>query len=260
MNASTWEPLTDFQQLLDHTGQGSGRLSRDVVHVIRVALEVNDDQLAACRELLSADEIARADRYKVPQPKRHFIVCRSVLRRLLGTCVGCDAREVDFEYGEHGKPSLKQASGPPVQFSVSHSADQALIAITADRQVGVDIEQQDPSVRILKLAQRFFSAREAAELQSLAAGDQLAGFYRGWTCKEAYLKATGFGLSFPLNKFSVSLNPHQPAKLIEVVDQPEELNRWQLLSLDPLQDFAAAILFEATSAETVALRQWCVGL
>ena len=226
-------------------------VSQQTVHVVHVPLETDDGQLDRLKSVLSPDESARADRYKVPQPRRHFIACRAVLRQLLGECLNCSPGEVQFDYGNHGKPALRQSDSPSprIEFSVSHSSDQALIALTAGRLIGVDIEQQDPSVRIMKLAQRFFSVREATELMRLPEADQQAGFFRGWTCKEAYLKATGFGLSFPLNKFSVSLDPRQPAQLLEVVNQPSELTRWRLLALDPPEGFAAAVMFEAFHEE-----------
>lgn len=233
-------------------------LSRDAVHVVRVPLQADDDQIALFQSLLSPDESARADRFKVPQPRRHFIVCRATLRRLLAACLNCKPTDVEFEYGLHGKPSLRSVGGATsrIQFSVSHSADHALIAIAMDRQVGIDLEFQDPAVRILKLAKRFFSPRESAELAGLKESDQLAGFFRCWTCKEAYLKGTGFGLSFSLSKFSVSVDPYQPAKLLEVVDQPEELDRWRLISLHPAAAFSAALLIEAKADDQVKMHLW----
>jgi 4'-phosphopantetheinyl transferase len=247
MSSTFWRPLTEPL-----------RMSREIVHVVRVDLNADDTRIDCLKSLLSPDESARADRFKVPLPRRHFIVCRATLRRLLGESLNRDPRDVEFDYGPHGKPALRQGADLPqrLEFSVSHSADQALIAMTIGRQLGVDLERMDSSVRILKLATRFFSQREADELNDLPEADQLAGFYRGWTSKESYIKATGLGLAFPLNKFSVSLNPHLPASLLEVVDQPTELNRWRLLSLDPLPGFAAAILFESQLTEQVTLEQW----
>lgn len=247
MTSPHWPPLSEPLPL-----------SRHDVHVIRIPLQVEDDTLDRLKTLLSPEEVARADRYKVPQPRRHFIVCRATLRQLLASSLNCTPQDVEFDYGPHGKPALPKSTSQ-IEFSVSHSADQALIAIALNRPIGVDIEQIDPAVRILKLAARFFSHREATELTNLPEGDQLAGFYRGWTSKESYLKATGSGLSFPLNKFSVSLNPHQPARLIEVVDLPAELDRWQITALDPLPNFAAAVLYEATRAESTTLHQWSLG-
>ena len=247
MNAPAWLPMTEPLAA-----------SPETVHVVRVPLLTDDNTLEQMKSLLSPDEIARADRYKVPVPRRHFIVCRAVLRQLLGACVKCHPKEIAFDYGPQGKPLLRQSSSSKgIQFSVSHSADQALIAIAVDRLTGVDIERIDPAVRILKLAQRFFSPREAAELTRLPERDQLAGFFQGWTSKEAYLKSTGFGLSFPLDKFSVSLDPHQPPRLLDVVDQPTELARWRLLPLHPIPGFAAAIMFEANSVDRVNVQQWC---
>jgi 4'-phosphopantetheinyl transferase len=246
MSASDWRPLTEPLSL-----------ESDTIHLIRVPLAADDARIDGCRQILSADELARADRYIVPIPRRHFIVCRAALRQLLGTCIGTDPRDIAFDYGPHGKPVLRQVrTSTRLEFSVSHSSDQALIGITQGRQLGVDIEQIDPAVRILKLATRFFSTREATELNGLPSDDQLAGFYRGWTCKESYLKATGQGLSFPLNRFSVSLNPHQPAALLEVVDLPEELSRWRLESIDILPGFAAAVLFEANGGESPTVARW----
>lgn len=246
MSSSPWHPLVEPLSL-----------QRDCVHIFRVSLESDDRQLEQFKALLSPDESARADRFKVAHPRRHFIVCRAVVRQLLGQCVDCDPQQVEFEYGPHGKPALRQPTTVPrIEFSVSHSADQGLIAIAIDRQIGVDLEEMNPAVRILKLATRFFSPREATELASLPEADQLAGFYRGWTCKEAYLKATGFGLSFPLNKFSVSLNPRIPTQLIQVIDQPQELARWKLLPLQPKDGFAGAVLFEASIGDAVELKLW----
>lgn len=249
MNPPSWTPLTEPLSLATHN-----------VHVIHVELQVEDRLLDRLSLLLSPAEIARADRYKVPLPRRHFIACRATLRQLLAGCLNCAATEVEFEYGPHGKPALRQtgSSSTDIQFSVSHSADQALIAVATNQVVGIDLEQMDSSVRILKLADRFFSPGEAAELRGLPECDQLAGFYRGWTSKEAYLKATGHGLSFPLNKFSVALNPHQPPRLIEVVDQPDELTRWALQGLDPTPGFAAAVMFEAAPGTT--LKQWSLAI
>ncbi|MBS0201393.1 MAG: 4'-phosphopantetheinyl transferase superfamily protein [Planctomycetes bacterium] len=247
MNSITWHPLSETLSL-----------QRDTIHIVRVGLESDDQQLDQFQALLSPDESARADRFKVSHPRRHFIVCRAVVRQLLGQCLGCDPTSVEFDYGPHGKPAVRQAGGPRIEFSVSHSSDQGLIALTLDRRIGVDLEEMNSAVRILKLATRFFSTLEALELASLPEAEQLAGFYRGWTCKEAYLKATGSGLSFPLNRFSVSLNPHVPAQLIEVVDQPEELTRWRLLPLEPKAGFAAAVMVEASADEVVSWQLWSV--
>ncbi len=252
MNDLVWPPLS--APLL---------LSRDVVHVVRLNLGVPPSQIESLRSVLSHDELARADRFTFAEPRRRFIACRAALRQLLGGFLGQAATEIEFTYGLHGKPLLAtNVPDLPLEFSVSHSADLALIAVCGGRRVGVDLEHHDAKVRIHKLATRFFSPREAAELASLPAADQLAGFYRGWTSKEAYLKATGFGLSFPLNQFIVAMNPYEPARLLQVVEQPNrsdlgnETFRWTMHSLDVADQFSAALLIEATAPENVLIHPW----
>lgn len=239
-------------------------LIRDVVDVVRLNLDRSPHQIESLRSVLSGDELARADRFKFDEPRRRFVVCRAALRQLLGGCLGVEATKIQFTYGPHGKPQLATPTEVhgTVQFSVSHSAELALIAISCGRSVGVDLERHDAKVRIHKLAERFFSAREFAELESLPMELQLAGFYRGWTSKEAYLKATGFGLSFPLSQFTVAMNPTEPTRLIEVAEPSghiglgNEAARWSMHSLTVAADFSAALLVEATASENVVIRQW----
>lgn len=257
MNDLNWPVLTEPLPLVS-----------DIVHVVRLDLNAEPSRIETLRSVLSPDELARADRYKFDEPRRRFIVCRAALRQLLGSSLTCEPESLKFVYGLHGKPMLEPNAVAPagpsplatrpllVEFGVSHSADLALIAITVGRRVGVDVERHDAKVRILKLATRFFSPCEAAELASLPERDQLAGFYRGWTCKEAYLKATGFGLSFPLSKFTVALNPRESVSLLEVADQPDEAARWRMHSLDVAADFSAAMLVEMAQHESVEVRLW----
>ena len=279
MNDPNWPTLTEPLPL-----------AGGIVHVVRLDLNAEPNRIETLRSVLSPDELVRADRYKFDEPRRRFIVCRAVLRRLLGSSLAREAESLKFVYGPHGKPMLvtgraagetkapltlalspedggegtsgnaadseKAFNESSLEFGVSHSADLALIAITVGRRVGVDVERHDAKVRILKLASRFFSPREAAQLASLSECDQVAGFYRGWTSKEAYLKATGFGLSFPLGKFTVELNPREPVGLLEVVDQPDEAARWRMHSLDVAPGYSAALLVEAASRESVDVRQW----
>ena len=250
---------TDGWQRLEH------RLSPtdDAIDVVRLDLVADCDRITSLRALLSTDELARADRYVFDESRRRFIVCRGVLRQLLGGCLERKPASLEFHYGPYGKPMLgsadKESIGlPSLEFSVSHSVNWALIAVTRRRRVGVDIECHDNKTPIHELARRFFSAGEAAELASLAEPDQRAGFFRGWTSKEAYLKATGLGLSYSLNRFSVAMNPRLPAQLLEVADLPDPSDFWRMIALEPADHFSAALLVEAARHETVRVRQWSV--
>lgn len=230
-------------------------LADDQIHVIHVDLTCTDPPLEHWLSLLTPDEIARANRYRFPQPRASFIACRGRLRHLLGSCLDCDPRTLRFDYGDHGKPGLAMPAGSEIQFNVSHSGDHALLAVTRQRRIGIDLEQLNPAVQFVKLARRFFSPRESDQLLQLPETERMAGFYRGWTSKEAFLKATGMGLAFPLRQFTVSLDPHAPPQLIHVENHPEDTDRWRLVAVDR-PGYAGTLLFEASPAERVELNWW----
>ena len=235
-------------------------LSPGLVHVVRVHLDLLPERIAQlCRDLLSDDERQKAERFRVEDPRRQFVTCRSALRRLLAGSFQLSPRELKFEYGAHGKPRLARgglpAGFPEVEFSVSHSGHLGLIALTIEAPVGVDIEQRNPRVNALRLAERFFATSESQELARLPAEKLLDGFYKGWTCKEAYIKATGRGLSLSLSSFLVSMDPDQPVALIHVDDQPDAPLAWTVCALD-VGDGHAASLMVGTSPCTINCWEW----
>lgn len=217
-------------------------LSSEIVHVVRVNLDITNEQVSQRSECLSDDERRRAERFKFDQPRARFVACRSALRQVLAECVGVDSSALNFSYGPHGKPELAADHPSNIQFSVSHSGSLGLIALTLDAAVGVDIEECSRSVKMIRLAERFFAESETAELLSLPIDRQRSGFYRGWTCKEAYMKATGLGMSMPLSSFCVGINPDRPASLLHVVDQPDETRRWMIEAIEMGDEYAAAVM------------------
>jgi 4'-phosphopantetheinyl transferase len=153
---------------------------------------------------------------------------------------------IKFRYGEHGKPELvstvARLPDSQVQFNVSHSRNLALIAVTSGVPLGIDIEECNEKIKILKLAERFFAPAEADVLKNLPVEKQLAGFFRGWTCKEAFIKATGKGLSQSLASFCVAIDPDEPAALRSVENQPDEPAMWTIAAIDVQPGYAAAVM------------------
>jgi 4'-phosphopantetheinyl transferase len=70
-------------------------------------------------------------------------------------------------------------------------------------------------------------------------------FFDCWARKEAYVKARGEGLSYPLDKFAVSLEPGEPAVLLADEVAPQEISEWSLAELRPAPDYAAALAVRA---------------
>lgn len=190
-----------------------------------------DPQLA----LLDAAERARADRFVKASDARRFAAARAGLReRLAGYCAA-PPEALHLTEGPNGKPVLE---GGPV-FNLSHAAGLAALAVTRDPSVwlGIDIEGDrvvDPGLDPLA-----FAPEERAALAALPVEARAAGFFRGWTRKEAFVKATGQGLHADLCSFAVSLDT--PARLLRIDGTGPGPEAWRLHDMVPRPGLAGAI-------------------
>lgn len=166
------------------------------VHLWLVNLESGAESLPLLEQTLSPDEQARAAKFRQTGDRARFIIGRGILRHLLSRYTGLAPSAICFSYNSYGKPALKSPSNatPPLQFNLSHSGGLALYGFTQEHLIGVDLEQHRP-LDVLALARSVFSESERAVLNPLPPAEQLTQFLQLWTCKEAYVKATGQGLS-----------------------------------------------------------------
>jgi 4'-phosphopantetheinyl transferase len=209
-------------------------LSPDHVHVWRIDLEQPESKLEDFTATLSADELARAQRFYFEQHRQRFIAGRGTLRTILGRYLGVAPGEVQFDYQPRGKPVLADKfANSKIAFNLSHSQGLGLCAVSY-RQIGVDLEYMRAIDDVEALAHRFFLPREFELVRSLPADQKQQVFFRYWTCKEAYLKATGEGIG-QLEQAVVDLTPTTPAKL-------QTSANWHLWELIPADNYVAAVV------------------
>lgn len=236
-SASLWQPPPP---LLD--------LPSDEVHVWRVCLDTPALQSPAMierlRDCLSLQEQIRADRFYFLNHRQRYIVAHAALHWVLGGYLGIAPDQVSFTSNPYGKPFLRLNGKEDLEFNMSDSNGLALIAVTLERAIGVDIEYVRRDLASLQIAEKFFSHREVEILRNLIEDDRAEAFFNCWTRKEAYLKARGRGLSLPLDQFDVSLLPGEPAILLNVYDQPAEIGRWRLHQLHPGPGYVASLAVE----------------
>lgn len=158
------------------------------------------DREEAQTALLTDDELARAERFHFKPDARRWAACRTLLRLTLGCCLDLAPKSLEFTLGPWGKPGLR---GCPLRFSVSHSGGVALLAVAWRREVGVDLERISRALSPEELAPQVLSEREQAWLREQAPEQRRSAFLTLWTAKEAYVKATGQGLSFPLTRLTL---------------------------------------------------------
>ncbi len=218
-------------------------ISKDHVHVWYVSLDQSESLLQLLAQTLSDEEHKRAERFHFRKDRDHFIVARGVLRDILSHYLKREPEDLFFRYNEYGKPMLAKNSGR-LSFNVSHSGDVALYAVTCGREVGIDVEQIRPDFAEEPIANRFFSPAEVAVFSDLAAPEKKEAFFSCWTRKEAFIKATGKGVSFGLDNFDVSLAPDKPAALLSIKGDMKKARGWSLKNLNIKPDYKAALAVE----------------
>ncbi len=242
--------------IVQWSGQVMDETAESEVHVWSLSLGLTPAALADAASLLDPAEAERAARFRFERDRHRFIAGRGQLRAILGSCLKADPAGLQFGCGPQGKPVLAGAgSRANWHFNLTHSADLALLALTRCGPVGIDVERIRPMTDAGRLVARFFSPRESAAFQALPAEQQPAAFFNLWTRKEAWLKATGRGLSQSLALVEVSFVPGEPARLLGLPGGAEALLRWRLDDLAPAPGFAGALVAPA-QAQPQPLRQW----
>ncbi|MBY0274553.1 4'-phosphopantetheinyl transferase superfamily protein [Candidatus Binatia bacterium] len=199
----------------------------------------------ALRALLSPDERARADRFHFARDRTRFVAGRGLLRRVLGQALDRSPDGFCFGEGPHGKPLLAAVDAvPPLAFNVSHAHELVVVAVATGRQVGVDIEWMRRPVDVDAIACRFFAPGERAAVLGASDADRRETFFACWTRKEAYLKARGHGLTYPLDRFEVTLGRAAAPAVAWCCDEPHETSRWSMRELRPAADYLGAIVVE----------------
>ncbi len=215
-------------------------LSPTDIHVWKVSLNISLNSQNDFWLTLSEDEKLRANRFRFPHLRVRYIAARGTLRALLGQYLSVLPIEIQFSYGEQGKPFLTDF--PDFKFNISHSEDLAVFAFAKEITLGIDVEFINPKIDTEVIAPRFFSKNEAATLLKLSPLKRPPVFFNCWTRKEAFIKAKGGGLSIPLDQFEVTLLPEDTPQLLAIDWAPEEVENWSIFSFNVGPEFVGALM------------------
>lgn len=220
-------------------------LTSEEVHIYCANLNLSVTEVDKLEMLLTEDEREKANRFRFDQHRRRFIIARGRLRQILANYLHITASEIIFEYSDRGKPSLRdrlQASN--LQFNLSHSDDLALYAFTTQDKVGIDLEYLCSRTDPLQIARRFFAPQEYELIASLEEKKQQEVFLHIWTIKEAYLKATGEGLSGSIDAAEVLFKEDRPIGLAAIGGNLQKAAEWLVYSFIPAENFMATVVVE----------------
>jgi 4'-phosphopantetheinyl transferase len=180
------------------------------VHVWGFLLDADAPTIEWCRQCLSADELARADRLVSDRHRRRFVLAHGALRMVLSRYCRRRPGEIVFRIMSSGKPVLQrdgESGSASVTFNLAHSHERALIAVANGREVGVDLEKVRPDADVIALARRFLSSDEQRAIEAADPGRRHGTFLQCWVAREAAAKARGTGLVFPLDRDRIDMAP-----------------------------------------------------
>jgi 4'-phosphopantetheinyl transferase len=249
--AELWDSLSEVPK--DYA------ISDDEVHVWLARVGLPAKHILMLADILSPEERQKAERFHFQVDRERHVVGRALVRITMGRLLDRRPDNFRFRYNKFGKPCLADdANERGLQFNVSHSGELILVALAANRRIGVDVERIREDLRIEGIAGRFFSSREQADLAALPADLRHDAFFRCWSQKEAFIKARGEGLSLPLDSFDVTLRPTEPPALLETRPDPVEASRWVIRGLDVGPGHTAALAVEGTGWRLETM-QWRPG-
>lgn len=214
----------------------------DTVDVWRAKLVAEPDRLDHLSSSLDSSEHSRATRFHFEGDRTRFIVAHAIVRRILATYLGVSADSLRFDTEAHGKPFL--AESPGLRFNLSHSGELLVLGVARDRSLGIDIERVPRDEVVRSVAGLVFSAPERRLLERSEKGERRELFARFWTRKEAYIKADGRGMSFPLRQVDVSAPDGRVQLLDPDSDTWSPCSRWTLRSVPVAAGYDACVAAE----------------
>lgn len=239
----SWRPTSPFP-----------KLSFDEVHVWSTRLDCPAANVEACRNLLSQGELKRADRFRFDVHRNRYTVGRAVLRLLISHYTQIPVEKIRFDYGPLGKPSLPNNGQEGVLcFNNTDSGDVALYAFSWNRELGVDLECIPREVKHDAIAERKFTQAEAAAIRAFPEAQRQQAFLACWTRKEAYGKALGVGIRYPLDSVEMCCELGKDQMTVDH-DQPSDgPDYWSLQQLRPSPETVATLV---SAGKSCPMRYW----
>jgi 4'-phosphopantetheinyl transferase len=197
------------------------------------------------RQLMTAEEQARADRFYFERDRQRYLVTRALVRTVLSRYAPVAPTDWRFEPNEHGRPLIvnDDAAARSLSFNLTHTDDLIALAVTRGREVGIDTENIERGAP-LDVADRYFAPSEVRDLRALRATQQPLRFFELWTLKESYIKARGMGLAIPLRHFAFDLRDERRVSLAIAPELQDPTERWALRQLWPSERHPLALCVE----------------
>lgn len=221
--------------------------------VIEVWHGVLQDALVLNRNywsILSDSERANAEQRRSPEMQNRYAAIHAQKRLILARYLNCSPESVAIAIAKHGKPYLPDHRD--WTFNLSHSGDHYAIAVARNCRLGLDIESPRSRTNLSGLVGKCFAPHEIAYWRALPEHEHIAAFYRFWTRKEAFVKATGRGIALGLDRCVT--DPDDPVRMLSVPDDFGPASAWRLFGIE-LDDGVCGAVAADRDFKTLQLRK-----
>jgi 4'-phosphopantetheinyl transferase len=209
---------------------------------------------ASCEAALSEDERARCQRFLFERDRRSYRLSHALLRHVLSWCEPRAPSSWTFVEGEHGRPEIARGTAATgLRFSLSHTEGAAVVAVTTEDDLGVDIERVRTTVSMTEIASAAFTPDERRELDALSGAVRWSRFFEQWTLKESYIKAIGTGLSTDPSRVGFRRAGDRAVPIFDRALRDDE-SAWTFAQPDVGPGYAVAVAIRAPRAQIVVHR------
>ena len=234
VNAVSEFIVKDFNQNLD--GE---------IHLWSSLLDQPNDIINRFCTILSKEEKDRINKYKFKSLRDRHTVSKGLLKSLISNYLNIKTEEINFVQNEYGKPSLHpELNEIDLQFNVSHSEHLGMFAFTTGQELGIDVESIQETPNLNEIVDMCFSDFEKEWFYKSEPGLQKELFYKVWTGKEAFIKAIGTGLSFPLKEIEFKINSKKAIKFQSKHGDLSYQRKWNIYTFNPLPNFISSLVVD----------------
>ena len=213
------------------------------VHVWQVNLKSRNELPKDLQDYLSPIEHERAAKFKFPNDREHFLLRHYLLKLILCEYCDCQPHELKFRYNNYNKPFINIPEFKELKFNMSSSDDLMMIGLCKQNDIGIDVEKIRETGNLEHIALENFSERELEYLNSKL--DKTTAFFNIWTRKEAFIKAVGKGIYFPLKLFCVDVDPSGSYENMTILKHPVESKRWRTIAIKVSDSHIAALAIKS---------------
>lgn len=232
-------------------------LNQNDVHIwCRNTSNLNSNDLKIASQYLSSDEKARRDRLRFELDRRDFTFAHDLLRRALSSYANVDPGDWQFSANHFGKPSIDSIESQlrALSFNISYTRGWVACAVALNVPLGIDVERVERSQSLRDAANQYFCEEEATWLRQCSDEVREGHIIELWVLKEAFLKATGLGISGPLQEISFRFDESHQIKFFDKSNYFKS-NEWQFGLIELAHDIRLAVAIQSSVPSRLSIKR-----